>query len=73
MAAIKIYRKCERCNGTGIITGYDLPPATCPDCEGASKMLFADSDELDERLSDILDRCNDVLDKCNDILEEVQT
>lgn len=71
MSAIGINRKCERCSGIGVITAYGETPTVCPDCSGTGKMPFADSAELDTRLSDLLDRCNDILDKCNDIFEAV--
>ena len=51
MAAIIIERKCETCSGTGTITKYGQSPYTCPSCFGATKLPFADSDELDARLS----------------------
>jgi len=57
---IEIFRKCERCSGGGEITIAE-GSATCPACDGAGKMLFATSDDLESALTDILDKCNDIL------------
>uniref|UniRef100_A0A6H1ZYY2 Uncharacterized protein n=1 Tax=viral metagenome TaxID=1070528 RepID=A0A6H1ZYY2_9ZZZZ len=71
MAAIKIYRDCEGCNGDGIVTIFGAPPSTCLNCDGSGKMLFASSEELAIKLDDLEDKVNDILDKCNDIFEKL--
>lgn len=51
---IKIWRKCERCNGTGVLVVFGAPQTTCMDCAGSGRMQYADVDELDVKLDAIM-------------------
>lgn len=75
---IKIYKKCKRCNGTGIYQ-ENFPDPTgevledpCLHCMGAG---FFEIGKIDnnffDTINDIKDKCDDILDKCKDILEQL--
>ena len=73
MTELNISKKCDWCQGTGLIKNEEGATITCSSCIGSGKETLhtINITELDTKINDIQEKSADTNDKVNDIKEKV--